>query len=153
MLESVPKWIISSIADHFDKRRDDLFMHVEGTKRKDPTTSSWFELRFNGPDRELIGKDRYRFTITINCAVISLLDEQDAYSIHSASGKVAKAFTSSIPIYKFGKEDTDDSSLVDCMNVRGKILTNVYGQENPSDDNTLAEVQGDYEFELTITGE
>jgi len=32
-------------------------------------------------------------------------------------------------------------------------LTNVYGQENPSDDNTLAEVQGDYEFELTITGE
>lgn len=153
MLESVPRWIISSVAHHFDQHRGDVFMHVEGTKRKEPEGNSWFEVRFDGPDREWIDNNRYRFTITINCAVTALFNEKDAYLLFTTSGVVAKAFTKDIPVYKFGVSNVDDQSLIGCLEVRGKISTTVFGQESPSDDQVLAEVQGNYELDLTIIGE
>jgi hypothetical protein len=153
MLESVPKWIISSIAHHFDSHRDGVSMHVEGTKRKDPVGSTWFELRFDGPDRAWIDRDVYRFSITINCSVTAMANEEDAYLLFKTCGLVAKAFTNSIPVYKFGTAGSDDQSLIGCLTVKDSILTNIFGQDESADDQVLAEVQGHYELDLTIVGE
>jgi len=154
MLESMPKWILASVAKHFSDRKGSLVMYLEGQKRNTNKSQDYFELRMNGPDRRDIAKNYYGYDIVINVLVQSLYNDKDAYREIKTCGLVAKMFESSIRIYKFGDEIGDDRNvLVGCISLQGIVETNRFGRQAPSIDVNTSEVQGRYSMELTINEE
>lgn len=154
MLESMPKWILASVAKHFNDRKGTLFMYLEGQKRNTNMLQDYFELRMNGPDRRTIAKNYYGFDITINVLVQSLYNDKDAYRYIKTCGLVGKMFETSIKVYKFGDEVGDDRTvLVDCLSKQGMVEINHFGRQAPAIDVNTSEVQCRYSMELTINEE
>jgi hypothetical protein len=154
MLESMPKWILASVAKHFNDHKGSLVMYLEGEKRNTNKSQDYMELRMNGPDRRHIAKYYYGFDITINVLVQSLYNDVDAYRYIKTCGLVAQMFESSIRVYKFGDAIGDDRTvLVGCLSMQGLVETNHFGRQAPALDMNTSEVQGRYSMELTINEE
>lgn len=152
MIQSMPKWILASVASHFNAGRGTYPMYLEGQKRDTNSLQDWFELRMNGPDISEMSKNYFRFDILINTEIMSAYNDRDMFRVIKFSGALAKLFTNKITIRKYGDEITDDRSVVvGCLQLNGDIKIIHYGRVKPEVDMNVSQVEASYYFETEIT--
>jgi hypothetical protein len=127
-----PKWIKASIAKHFDSNRGGITLFVEGQKRPATESTERFELRVDGPDVNQTGPVYYTLDTVVNILITSVSNETNIYRMDALKGIILNAFTSSIPIYKYG----GDSTLLGCLQLKSQIDTRDLGLR----DTTLRQV-------------
>ena len=146
------RWIKASVNKHFDDRRNNLFMFVEGSNRVTSTKQSYFELRVDGPKSMEISRNFYKLEIEINAVVNTIMGGKKLYNIDTATGFVASIFTRTINIYNYGGETGDDSSFVGCLRLkqefRDKLIITNLGQIDPNTRINRSIVEGHYYTEL-----
>jgi hypothetical protein len=112
------RWIISSLSDYFRGVAESIpfSFFIEGQIR--PTTINDFaEIRFNGPHWNEISCNTWKMDIYVAILVQIVQDDQDIYWINRLTGNFSSAFKKTLPIYKYG----DDDSQLMCINlVRGR---------------------------------
>ena len=148
------RWIMASVAEHFDARRQGLTMFVEGQLRETKTLKDFIELRVDGPYLTELSNDYWEVFIEINILVQSAQDQINYHRIYASVGIVTAAFEHIIQIFRIGKELADDGTLVGCMKLKGdkdareRIQTNHFGQVEPETGIFQSSVEGHYVMEL-----
>lgn len=117
--KALPRWIVASVSQHFEDRRQGIPMFIEGQIRDTKGLKDFFELRIDGPYYTELSKGFWRVYIEINVLIQSAQDKTDRYRIYKTAGVVAAAFEQIISIFKYGDEVGDDDSLVGCMKLLG----------------------------------
>lgn len=150
------RWIFASICNHFDLRRGDYTMYVEGTHRQTSDLKDFFELRVDGPWFTEISKNYWKVYIEVNVLCQSVKDNKDFHRMRKITGHVSKIFERCINIYKYGNSVQDDSSLLGTMvrvdDHRGKerIQINHFGQIEPRMELEQASVEAHYVMQLSV---
>ena len=152
--QHLPRWIISSVSQHFEGRRQGIFMFIEGQLRDTSDLKDFFELRVDGPYYTELSKGFWRVYIEINVLIQSAQDKEDRFRIYKTAGVVAAAFEQVISIFKYGDEVGDDNSLVGCMKLLGdkeareRIQISHFGQVGPETGISQSTVEAHYVAEL-----
>jgi hypothetical protein len=146
--ENINRWIFASIAKHFDDRRKDIILYIEGQERNTSNLQQYFELRIDGPYIVELSKNYYRVDLEVNVLCTAKTDPKDNYLIQRLTGIICSAFTRTINVYKFGIGLEDDQSLVICLQMRTdhKELLQVsnFGQVEPDARLHQSTVEGHY---------
>ena len=148
-----PRWIISSIIEHFRLRRQGLPFFVEGTHRDDIKDADGIELRIDGPNITEENKNYFYLDCEINILISSIINDINFYRIHEDVGIVSAAFTD-IQVFKYGEGIDDDQSLLGCMKLKqssgdkDKIQVNHFGQISPEIKLLQATIEGHYRLIL-----
>jgi hypothetical protein len=149
------RWIFASVCKHFDAKRGTIPMFVEGQQRVTRSLQDFIELRLDGPDFNEASKDYWSAYVEINVMIQSSMVDTDFHRIHRTVGVVSAAFTSAIPIYKYGTAPLIDTgaqigclSLVDDKYNKERIKVRHFGQVNPDTQLMQASVEGHYEMYL-----
>lgn len=95
-------WIKSSIAKHFQLRSQGVTLWVEGERRARIEDNNRFELRVDGPDITKGPANWYKLETQINLLITSISNETDIYEMENLKGIILKAYTTTIPVYKYG---------------------------------------------------
>jgi hypothetical protein len=154
-IQNLPRWIFSSVSEHFNDRKQGLHLYIEGFHRATRTEKDFIELRVDGPYLTELSKGYWKVYSEINVLVQSAMDDEDYHRVWKDIGIVAVAF-SNIPVYKFGDGPDDDNSLLGCMNLinnardKEKVQVSYFGKIAPSAEVHQATVEGHYEMRLTI---
>lgn len=150
------RWLVSSVAKHFDALRGTLPMFMEGQDRTRLTSSRLIELRFDGPFIKEESKNYYSLEVDVNVLVQNGIDDDDFYTIYTDTGIVSAAFTQTIPVYKYGNTADDDDSLLSCLYLvphgRGKdtVMIQHFGQIEPKTRLLQSTVEGQYMMYLSL---
>lgn len=152
------KWtlyLMSSINKHFEAAitsEPDLqiTLFCEGLPRtkKQMDSENLVEVRYTGPFWTMVGPTSWKVRIVINCAIQTVINDHDNFSIWRIFGKVNKAFATPIVIYAYEK-GISNPTQIGCLQLRtGKddIVDNFLGQVDPN----LAKVQGEVTAQYTI---
>jgi len=162
-----PRWIFSSICDHFSTQSDiELYQDhsrgdakypllIEGQNFDTNRVKHFLELRVDGPVIAEISKDWFHIGLEINILVQSTMTDTDFHNIHEMVGVVAASFTA-INLYKYGNGDDDDDSYFGCLKLlqmpkatRGDNLQiRHFGQIDPRLKIQQASVEGHYKAHL-----
>jgi len=158
MDENMSRWIMASVAKHFDARHSTIPMYIEGQPRVIKNDAvEHFELRQDGPDCTEVSKDYWRCYIEINILVMMAKSKTDAYRIRRLTGIIQKAFTKCIEVYRYGDGILDDKSYIGTLKLlqgQGeKLQTAHFGQIGSSTNQEQAIVEGHYEMFLTVKGD
>lgn len=147
------RWIFASMSKFFDSKKGQLNLYIEGTdktgRRKD---QEYAEFRMNGPLATEISSHYWRLTFDINVIVYSTKDS-DSHKIFKDIGQVTQMFCGAIPIYKYGTQQGDDGTLLDCALLQmfegdSGIRVNQYGQYDPSLLMLASTVEATYQLTL-----
>lgn len=153
MNEHWSRWIFTSISKHFNDRKRDLTMFIEGQWRKTRGLKDFIELRVDGPRITEVSKGYWKIYCEVNMAIQSTMDDKDNHRIEKSIGIVVMAF-SDIYVYRLGDGPQDDGSLLGCLKLIQDIPTRerlqVYrlGQVDNVDKLMQAVVEGHYKMEL-----
>lgn len=112
-----PQWIKASVAKQFNDNRGGITLFVEGQKRPATEDRERFELRLNGPDYKQTGPSAYTLDTVVNLLITSVSNETNIYRMDALKGIILAAFSSSIPVYKYG----DDDTLLGCLQLKSQI--------------------------------
>ena len=147
-----PRWIFASLTKWFDDHRDGVEMYVEGDDANLSALADYIEFRFNGPMMEESSKGWWRIDVIINILVVSKRNDRSLHTLPTNLGKVAAAFTTNIPIYKFGNNvDDNRTELLGCMTLFDSIEITQLGQVEPNVKELQAMVQGHYRMHIEET--
>ena len=152
--KDLPRWIVASVSQHFEDRRQGIFMFIEGQLRRTSDLKDFIELRIDGPHYTELSKGFWRVYIEINVLIQSAQDKIDRYRIYKSAGVVASAFEQTISIFKFGDEVGDDDSLVGCLKLLGdkeareRVQISHFGQIEPETGIFQSTVEAHYVVEL-----
>ena len=149
-----PRWIFASISKHFDDRKGNLPLYIEGQLRQ-PGVKDLLELRIDGPYLTEESRNYWRLYVEVSVIVQSTMDAHDYHRIHRNCGFVASLFTA-IPLYKLG-DSVDDNpteqfgclSLVQDIGKRERIQINHFGKIDPATDLLQSSVEAHYVTHLT----
>lgn len=153
----IPRWIFSSISDHFQTAADAASypLFIEGQHRDTNKQTDYLELRQDGPSMVEVSNGVWIITIEVNILVTAGMDDADYSKIHDGVGVTANAFDRTIPVYRYGTGANDDDSLVGCLHLdqslRGDKRTvqiRHFGQINPKDMLMQATVEAMYTMTL-----
>lgn len=140
-----PRWILASMSKWFDSHKDGLEMYVEGDDPNTAALSDYIEFRANGPTMKEHSKSWWCFDIVVNILVVSKRNDRSTHTLPINVGKVAAAFETNIPIYKFGSGvDDNRETLLGCMTLVGSIEITQLGQVAPDIKEQQAMVEGHY---------
>ena len=148
------RWIMASVAEHFNARRQGLTMFIEGQLRATKTLKDFIELRVDGPYFIELSKGYWEVYIEINVLVQSAQDQTNYHRIYESVGIVTAAFEHIIQIFRFGTGSDDDGTLVGCMRLKGdkdereRLQTSHFGQVEPETGIFQSSVEGHYVMEL-----
>ncbi len=146
-----PRWILSSLSVWFNAHKDGLEMYVEGDDPNTAALSDYIEFRTNGPTMEEFSKGFWRFDVIVNILVVSKRNDSSTHTLPTNIGKVGAAFTTNIPIYKFGSGvDDDREELLGCMTLLDSIEITQLGQVAPDIKELQALVQGHYRMFIEV---
>jgi len=159
MDENLARWILASIADHFQSVASGLSLpyFVDGIDERDESTmrASHVELRVTGPFIKEVSNNYFMVDVYINFYLTKqmAIAGADAYDIIRWAGKFQDVMLLPVPIYKFGSGAGDDGSLVGCLVVKkGKneaVRIYHYGQISKDDRVRQSEVDALFGMELT----
>ncbi len=156
MNENWPRWIFSSVTQHFDANLGDYDIFYEGQKRNaEQYTSDLIEVRMDGPLFMQLSPTEYHAKIEINLLVQSAIDDHDFHKIHKMVGVGAAGFAVGISVFKYGDSAVDDESLIGCLDLiqdrqnREYLVVSHFGQLDPDKQVMQATVEGHYEIQLT----
>ena len=151
------RWIFTSAVTHFNSRRVELPLFVEGSdktgRRRD---TDYAEFRLNGPFYKELSKDYWYITIDINVLVITLTDPKDAFKCERNIGKVCRMFDDKFSVFKLGDEPQDTKQFLECAimemeGLTGGIQTFHYGKVDPTVAVVEASVEATYKLYLSVT--
>lgn len=152
--ENITRWLIASIHDHFATNISDLHIYFEGYERDTRNKSSYVEIRENGPNLQEESKDNYYIYIEINGLVQSVEIDSDRHIVYADTGKVAKAFTKTIPVYRYGDRIVDDQSFLGCLKLiqanNDNLRITQHGRIAPNTPIQQATVEAGYEMNLCL---
>ncbi len=147
------RWIYSSVVVHFNNNRGTLPMFVEGDNRETQNVNKYFELRVDGPYSTEISRNYYKLEIEIGTVVCSIMQNIELYTQAELSGQVAKIFTPTIEVYKFGDGPDDDGSLLACLYLKQgrkeKLEIKHIGRVSPDTRLNRSIVEGHYFTKIT----
>lgn len=150
----LPRWIIASVSQHFEDKREGIPMYIEGQIRQTSDLKDFFELRVDGPYYTELSKGFWRVYTEINVLIQSAQDKEDRFRIYKTAGVIAAAFEQVISIFKYGDEVGDDDSLVACLKLLGdkgareRIQISHFGQVAPATGISQSTVEAHYATEL-----
>jgi hypothetical protein len=113
-IDNWPRWILASIAKHFDHRRQYLPMFMEGEDHIE-NTPDYIELRVDGPYVVELTHGYYSINVEVNVLVCSAKNPNDLYSLQRNEGVVRRAFRDPIQVYRYGTGMYDDQGLLGCL--------------------------------------
>lgn len=152
------RWIMASSSVYFKAISDTIPLPftVEGVNEKtiEELHADHAELRINGPHIIEMSKDFYDLKVDLNILLTDLMKEtnENAYAIQLWCGVFQASMDGPIPIYKYGSELGDDSTLIGCLTARhGKYdATRVlhFGQVHKTDRIRQSVVDGKFHIEL-----
>jgi hypothetical protein len=148
-----PRWIVASVARHFDARRQGLLMFIEGENHEE-NVADYVELRVDGPFILELSRGYFKLIVEVNVFVISARNDEDLYKIYRDCGTVAAAFTGSIDVFKLGDGVDDDQSLLGCLvlirsgDQREALRVSHFGQISAVTPILRSSVEGHYHMEL-----
>lgn len=150
-----PRWINASIYKHFEDRKGDFEIYIEGDERT-LTDNEFVEVRIDGPFIERPHKFLFYLNVQINVLVQAHIDPIDLYKQERIAGIFLKAFTNTINVNKLGDGVFDDGTLLECLHLqRDKkegVAMNNFGIIRPDTRITQATIEGHYRLELWNQG-
>jgi len=118
-----PRWIISSVTDHFDEGLTDINLYVNNQKVEEDHQTVIIDI-----DHDFEKHDSNNYTIEVRLSiVVQIVDDSDIYSIADINGTIL-TLLKSIPIYRYGL----DSSLFGCLQPISKVRINNLGRIQPA---------------------
>lgn len=157
LVSNWPRWIIASIAQHFNAGRQGLVMFLEGEDHEE-NISDYIELRIDGPYILELSRKYYQLDVEINVFVMSSKNAEDLYKIYRDCGTVAACFSGAIPVFKLGDGIDDDQSLLGCLvmprtkDQREALRISHFGQVSAVTPILRSSVEGHYQMELHESG-
>lgn len=145
--KSWPRWIIASLCKHFDSRRCELPLIIEGRDVLDLPVNDRLELAINGPIGVNLSPTMWKMSVEIVVLATAIIDT-DLYKIHTSVGIAAAGFDGHIPVYKYGKTVYDDDSLLGCLELEGPVVIDHYGKPDPITEILQSSVRGNYYIHL-----
>jgi len=147
------RWIVASIAKHFDGYKGTYHLYIEGDERDTDEMRDFAELRTDGPDITRVCKQLMYLDIQVNILIQSHMDPSDLYAGARAVGIFSRGFTKSINVYKYGSGPNDDDSLLGCLVIRTKRNENTvdignFGIIHQDARITQFTIEGHYRLEL-----
>lgn len=152
-----PRWIVASVAQHFDAGRQGLPMFMEGEDHEE-NVADYIELRIDGPYILELSRQYFQLDIEINVFVISSKNAEDLYKIYRDCGTVAACFSGAISVFKLGDGIDDDQSLLGCLirsnshDQREAVRVSHFGQVSAVTPIMRSSVEGHYHMELHEPG-
>lgn len=141
------RWIFASISKHFNDRKNDLVLYIEG--QNVPPSGDIIDLRTNGPTWTQAGNKIWDGLVTINMLVRAMKDESDTHKIYRMVGKVEFMFQSCIPVLKLGKTPAvDTEEQIGVLQQVEDITTTHFGQVTPTVPAIQSTVEGNYRVTL-----
>ena len=147
------RWLFASFSEHFSSGlKDDATVFIEGQLRRTDTSSSFYEIRVDGPYITCVGPSRYRLWSEVNilCSA-NLVENNNYHRIRSMAGLVASLFRN-VKIYNFdGPEPIFIGCAVLVQNLRKheRVQISHFGQIEPDVPLLQATVEGHFEITLT----
>jgi len=146
-------WIYASIHKHFDARKGDYNLYIEGDERTYQDETDFVELRIDGPFITQHQKKVFFLDVEVNVLVQSHMDPTDLYKIQRVVGWFTKAFTNTICIYKYGDEDFDSQDLFATLHlkrdIKEKVDINYYGIVKENTRITQSTIEGHYRLDIS----
>jgi hypothetical protein len=148
-----PRWIYASLCKHFDTHRGEIPLTIEGQEIIDTAAQDRFELRVDGPTGNESSRNYWYLAVEVNLLVTSVLDDTNLHKIYASVGIAAAAFDGMIPVYKYGKNQDDDDSLLGCLQLqqngsRRPVYIEHYGQPDPATKALQSSVGASYYIHL-----
>lgn len=126
MNENWTKWLILSVSKHFNDNLKDCY--IDGEDRQSDQRANVFEVRYLGPDFDILSKNEIRCRLTINCQIITAKNIVEPALHLERIGNAQKVMFPCINIYKFGKNsDTDTGELFTTLQLKSDIKTTNFG--------------------------
>lgn len=151
-VQNIPRWLFASVSKHFDDRKQDEHLFIEGQDRLTNEETDWLELRMDGPFYREVSKGSHQFDIEVNVLVSSAMNEDDYHKIFKLVGVVIAAFTKTIDILKLGDGGSDDQSFLECARIRTEnreaVIVSHFGQIDSDKRLIQATVEGHYRMEV-----
>ena len=149
------RWIFASVSKHFDDRKGDYELFIEGQYRNVNPPKDFFELRMDGPYITEQNKGYFQVYVEINVLVQSHMDDTNYHRIHETTGYVSSIYTG-IKLYKFGNGPLDTQEEFGCLRLlqntqkRNRIEINQFGQIDPKVRLMQASIEGHFEEILSV---
>jgi hypothetical protein len=116
-----PTLILSSIAIYFDKTLKEFgTIYVDSIDTISPSEYPRFEIRFDGPNKEIYTKNCIKYDIMLNIMVITK-QETNRLKHHELVSKAMEALDKAIPIYD------SNGVVLDCLQSIDNTETTQYG--------------------------
>jgi hypothetical protein len=146
------RWCYTSINKHFDDRKEQYDLYIEGDERVFQDEAEFAELRIDGPNIFIPQKNLYYLDIQVNLLCQTHIDPREHYRGQIMVGTFMRAFRNTIPVYKYGDGPLDDGSLLGCLHLqrdrREKIEVSYFGVIKTDIRMTQTTVEGHYRLEL-----
>ena len=151
------RWIKASTAKHFYDRRYGLHFYVEGEDRRTTEHRTYLEFRLDGPYSRELSHNFWQLDIEINILVVTIMDKTDLYEHEKNVGIVCEAFTSGIPVWKYGDGPDDDPvSQLGCLMLHSdrkeKIVVSNFGLIKDDSKMMQSTVEAHYKLQLKTEG-
>lgn len=147
---SIERWIFASISKHFDDRKGNIHLYVEGMLRDTRTIEEVVELRVDGPNYLEMSKGYWKVYIEVNALCQCTKNSKNFHRMRQLTGTVMAMFEACIQVYKYG----DDGSFVgvfkrlDDTASRNMLQVSHFGQVDPVNQLEQASIEGHYEMFL-----
>lgn len=157
MNENWPRWIFASISKHFNSKKGDCELTVQGTDTVDlQKLKELAELNYTGPLFEEESINYWRADIIVLIAIIVKRTDNNFHRIHQLSGRFGKAFDRCIPVMKYGDGPDDDPlTQVGYLQIvdRNNSTIEVENLGQPDPDLPLEEVHVSGHYKIYLTAE
>lgn len=153
LVEFWTRWIIASVAKHFDQRRRNLPMFLEGEDHL-ATAKELIEVRVDGPYIREPSAGFFDITIEVNVLIITSKSDIDLFSHYRNVGTINQAFMAPISVFKLGLGIDDDQSLLGCLTLvrsvdqREALRVSHFGQVDVNTPLMRSSIEGHYNMQL-----
>jgi hypothetical protein len=146
-----PRWFYTSIVKHFSLRNGDIPFYIEGQSR--PTTKNDFaELRIDGPYFNEVSHAVWDINILVAILIQIVQNDTDLFKIQRFTGVFFEAFTTDLPVFRFGDGERDDAKQFLCLSLspdrNERIRVTQYGQIQSGTNVAQASIEARYQGKL-----
>lgn len=151
---NIDRWVFASISKHFDDRKGNNKLHIEGMQRDTRTTQAFLELRVDGPQYTEVNKGLWKVYVEINILCQCNKDLKNFHKMRQLSGEAVAMFENCIIIYKYGDSTVDDQSVIGAMKrldneaSRNNLQVSHFGQVDPVNQLEQATIEAHYSMFL-----
>ena len=147
------RWCYASINKHFDDKKEQYNLYIEGDDRTQSAETEFAELRIDGPFVSGPQKKVYLLDVEINLLCQTHLDPRRHYRAQKMVGVFFRIFSRLIEVRKYGDGPLDDGSLIGCFHLRSSVDVGYYGIIKKDVKVLQTTIEGHYRLELDTIGD